>query len=418
MPLKSIALDTLDRIVTAPNAPQVGEAALAAVKELVAADYYSAITHDLKTGATDLFHPGEGWLGPAHALVQTILRTQDEHPFVQHFFPRGQSAVYRRSDLLPDRQWQLTEAFNEVDRTLGIRDMVAIYQITAAGQLLVLTVGRSGQFRAADLESVRKLQRILSVLPVARPAPVSLVPLPPQARHSQADLLPVWAAGSRLIPAGQSGVLVQPSEILCITADGNCSTILTADQRTIKVRQTLAGWRALLPVGTFLQTDRATLINLRHIGRVEFSAHSASVHFDVPVPALDLGRNAAQKLKWAMQLNKRTPTTNIRHPTTNTQQPRTRVCAIILCWAFEVGCWMLTRFLGRGSLESGRPSSPRTRNAGFIRQPRCGSADCRINPAFRWWYQETPGAFGAGGLASPGATCSLMPAVPALSLSV
>ena len=321
MPLKSIALDTLDRIVTAPNAPQVGEAALAAVKELVAADYYSAITHDLKTGATDLFHPGEGWLGPAHALVQTILRTQDEHPFVQHFFPRGQSAVYRRSDLLPDRQWQLTEAFNEVDRTLGIRDMVAIYQITAAGQLLVLTVGRSGQFRAADLESVRKLQRILSVLPVARPAPVSLVPLPPQARHSQADLLPVWGAGSRLIPAGQSGVLVQPSEILCITADGNCSTILTADQRTIKVRQTLAGWRALLPVGTFLQTDRATLINLRHIGRVEFSAHSASVHFDVPVPALDLGRNAAQKLKWAMQLNKRTPTTNTQHPTPNTQQP-------------------------------------------------------------------------------------------------
>ena len=67
MPLKSIALDTLDRIVTAPNAPQVGEAALAAVKELVAADYYSAISHDLKTGATDLFHPGEGWLGPAHA---------------------------------------------------------------------------------------------------------------------------------------------------------------------------------------------------------------------------------------------------------------------------------------------------------------------------------------------------------------
>ncbi|MCX6917513.1 MAG: LytTR family DNA-binding domain-containing protein, partial [Verrucomicrobia bacterium] len=328
MPLKSIALDTLDRIVTAPNAPQVGEAALAAVKELVAADYYSAITHGLKTGATDLFHPGEGWLGPAHALVQTILRTQDEHPFVQHFFPRGQSAVYRRSDLLPDRQWQLTEAFNEVDRTLGIRDMVAIYQITAAGQLLVLTVGRSGQFRAADLESVRKLQRILSVLLVARPAPVSLVPLPPQARHSQADLLPVWGAGSRLIPAGQSGVLVQPSEILCITADGNCSTILTADQRTIKVRQTLAGWRALLPVGTFLQTDRATLINLRHIGRVEFSAHSASVHFDVPVPALDLGRNAAQKLKWAMQLNKRTPTTNIRPqhptPTPNTQHPRTR----------------------------------------------------------------------------------------------
>ena len=151
----SLEIDTMQRILTAPDARQLGEAALGALKEVVAGDYYSAITCDLETRATDLFHPGEGWLGPAHVLVQAMLRTQDQHPFVQNFFPRGQSAVYRRSDLLPDRQWQLTEAFNEVDRTLGIRDMVAIYQITAAGQLLVLTVGRSGQFRAADLESVR-----------------------------------------------------------------------------------------------------------------------------------------------------------------------------------------------------------------------------------------------------------------------
>jgi CheY-like chemotaxis protein len=31
------------------------------------------------------------------------------------------------------------------------------------------------------------------------------------------------------------------------------------------------------------------------------------------------------------------------------------------------------------------------RNAGFIRQPRCGSPACRMNPAFRWWYQDAPG---------------------------
>ena len=203
----SLEIDTMQRILTAPDARQLGEAALGAVKEVVAGDYYSAITCDLETRATDLFHPGEGWLGPAHVLVQAMLRTQDQHPFAQNFFPRGQSAVYRRSDLLPDRQWQRTVVYNELDRPLHIRDMVAIYQTTPAGQLLILTVGRSGRFRAPELEPVRKLQRILSAVPS------------------------LGTDGSRPMPAGQSGVFVQPNEIFRITADDNCSTLLTADKR-------------------------------------------------------------------------------------------------------------------------------------------------------------------------------------------
>ena len=299
----SLEIDTMQRILTAPDARQLGEAALGAVKEVVAGDYYSAITCDLETRATDLFHPGEGWLGPAHVLVQAMLRTQDQHPFVQNFFPRGQSAAYRRSDLLPDRQWQRTEAYDEVDRPLRIRDMIAIYQTTAPGQFHVLTVGRSGQFRAAELEPVRKLQQLLSTLPAFRTPPASLPQPPLQARHPQAALPSVGNSGRRLIPAGRSGAFVQPNEILCITAEDNYSTVLTADNRKVIVRQSLAGWRALLPAGAFLQTDRATLINLRHISQTDFSAHCATVRFDVPAPALALGRNAAQKLKQAMQAN-------------------------------------------------------------------------------------------------------------------
>ena len=30
------------------------------------------------------------------------------------------------------------------------------------------------------------------------------------------------------------------------------------------------------------------------------------------------------------------------------------------------------------------------RNAGFIRQPHCGSPGCWMNPAFRWWCQDVP----------------------------
>ena len=69
-------------------------------------------------------------------------------------------------------------------------------------------------------------------------------------------------------------------------ADGNGSTLLTADNRTTKVRQTLAGWLAVLPADTFLQTDRATIVNLHHIGRLDFSARGATVRFDVATPAL------------------------------------------------------------------------------------------------------------------------------------
>ena len=288
----TIQLDLLQRILFAPDARQLAAATLTAVQELVAGDYYSALTCDLKTRTTEMFHPGEGWLGQADSLVQTIQRTQAGHPFVQNFFPRGQSAVYHRGELLPDRQWQRTEIYNEVDRLLGIRDMVAIYQTTAAGQILVLTAGRSGPFRASDVEPARKLQQVLNALPAFAP-PASQLPPPgaPPAGHLAAR------ADHRLIPAGQSGVFFQPNEILCITADGNYTTLLTANKRKVTVRQTLAGWLAVLPADTFLQTDRATIVNLHHIGRLDFSARGATVRFDVATPALALGRNAAQKLQ-------------------------------------------------------------------------------------------------------------------------
>ena len=289
----TIKLDLFERILSAPDERRLAEATVAVFQELIPGDYYSAVTCDLQTLATDLFHPWDGWLGPSHSLVQTIQRTHAGHPFVQNFFPRGQSSVYRRSELLPDRQWQRTKYYNEVDRLLGIRDMVAIYQTTAVGQLLVLTAGRNGPFRASDLDPARRLQRILNALPDFRAPPPSPLP-PPHQAHLPQNTLPSMRT------AGQPGVLVQPTEILCITANGNYTTLLTADKRKVSVRQTLASWLAVLPAGTFLQTDRATIVNLLHISRTDFSARGATVRFDVPAPALALGRNAAQKLKRAL----------------------------------------------------------------------------------------------------------------------
>jgi DNA-binding LytR/AlgR family response regulator len=110
--------------------------------------------------------------------------------------------------------------------------------------------------------------------------------------------------GRRFIPAGHSGFLVEPSQILCITADGNFSTLTTVDRRTIRVRQTLEGWLASLPGGAFLQTDRATIINLRHVREVDFGGLFAPVRFGVPVPALTPERNAAQRIKQALRVGR------------------------------------------------------------------------------------------------------------------
>jgi hypothetical protein len=46
------------------------------------------------------------------------------------------------------------------------------------------------------------------------------------------------------------------------------------------------------------------------------------------------------------------------------------------------------------------------RNAGFIRQPQCGSPACRMNPAFRWRCQDAPTAVGCYGFFDP-PCCSL-----------
>src|ERR1035437_5026304 len=37
-----------------------------------------------------------------------------------------------------------------------------------------------------------------------------------------------------------------------------------------------------------------------------------------------------------------------------------------------------------------KAGGPANRNAGFIRQPQCGPPACRMNPAFRWWWQDAP----------------------------
>jgi len=48
---------------------------------------------------------------------------------------------------------------------------------------------------------------------------------------------------------------------------------------------------------------------------------------------------------------------NRKRKTSNIEHPRTRVCAIIGCWAFDVGCWLFPRFRGRVGVRGNGPYS-------------------------------------------------------------
>lgn len=176
MAKNSIKLDLLERILSEPCERKIAEASLDAFQELVAGDHYSATHYDFKSGAIEIFHPGAGWLGAAHALTSACGNFFFDYPTNADFFRKRRSAAYLRSELIPTRQWQRGEIYNEVDRHLGVKDMAAIYQITPSGGVMILTCGRDRQFRAKDVEQVRKFQRVLNALP---PFHARRLPAPP-----------------------------------------------------------------------------------------------------------------------------------------------------------------------------------------------------------------------------------------------
>ena len=115
------------------------------------------------------------------------------------------------------------------------------------------------------------------------------------------EVLPLRPEDRLLIQAGQSGFFVRVNDILVVTADGNYTRVKTADGQQTVVRQTLANWLARLPASTFLQVDRASIVNLCRLAKTALSYHCARVQFDVPGVELELGRHGASRLKQALR---------------------------------------------------------------------------------------------------------------------
>jgi two-component system LytT family response regulator len=99
------------------------------------------------------------------------------------------------------------------------------------------------------------------------------------------------------VQAGRGGCFIAAKEILCIQSDRNYSSVSMADGQAIIVRQTLGGWVQRLPKDSFLQIDRTTIVNLLQIRRTEFGSHSGLIHLNHLREPLEIGRQAALRLR-------------------------------------------------------------------------------------------------------------------------
>ncbi len=124
---------------------------------------------------------------------------------------------------------------------------------------------------------------------------------PEAERPPAAPLPPLLPGDTLLIQAGQSGCFVRLDQVLYIVSEGNYTHLMTVDGRNLVVRQTLENWKTRLSTAGFLPIDRSHILNLQRISKTEFTSRNAIVHFDAPVPGLELGRRAARRLQQALQ---------------------------------------------------------------------------------------------------------------------
>ena len=100
-------------------------------------------------------------------------------------------------------------------------------------------------------------------------------------------------------------VLVAPSEIAALRADGDFTHVLVADQPALMIWRTLGHFENLLPTPPFLRLGRSLIINRDRLRRVETPSRAeARITLDgVPEPVA-VGRTAAARLREALADNK------------------------------------------------------------------------------------------------------------------
>src|SRR5207237_3691243 len=96
-------------------------------------------------------------------------------------------------------------------------------------------------------------------------------------------------------------VVVAPSEIAALRADGDLTHVFVADQPALMIWRTLGHFENLLPAPPFLRLGRSLIINRDRLRRVETPSRAeARITLDgVPEPVA-VGRTAAARLREAL----------------------------------------------------------------------------------------------------------------------
>jgi len=159
-----LKLESLERIVSAPDQRQLAEASLAAFREVAAGEHFSAMLFNTKGRTVDAYFLNHGWLASNNMFWQSAQQRLADHPLAERFLSRHQSMSLVRSRVVSDTDWKKTWLYNEVERPLGVEDITTVCQIMANNQVLILTCGRSRRFSDRDLDPIQSYQRVLDGL--------------------------------------------------------------------------------------------------------------------------------------------------------------------------------------------------------------------------------------------------------------
>lgn len=167
---RTIDLESLEQIITAPDDMQLAEAALAALRQVAAGDHFSAILFNMKDRAVEDYFLDRAWRASNAAFWASARCGLADHPLARRFCERRQSVTLARSREVADPVWKKTWLYNEVERPLGVEDLATVCQVTASDRVMILTCARSRRFSDRDLAAVQSYQRVLGRLAPFRAA--------------------------------------------------------------------------------------------------------------------------------------------------------------------------------------------------------------------------------------------------------
>jgi len=101
-----------------------------------------------------------------------------------------------------------------------------------------------------------------------------------------------------LVKIGNKLKLVKFADIVCITAMKEYSTLTTFENCKIVVRKSLKSWISVLPVKSFLQIHRSTIINIEFIDKiVKTSERTYTVHLKYISETFDFSQRYANIMR-------------------------------------------------------------------------------------------------------------------------